>query len=229
MTLNPANRLELSTTIENLINMLDALEPDPDLEDGADAEPYLAGWSGTNDDREAVNEDGGDINDEPQDNDEREHDPAELGIADADGLAWMSTPMHRGRSPRGNPALSPEDYPDQFCMRADGSCCEPEISDGGYVLVDKTRPYKRGDFVCIYRDPATVAKGDHVIKVKRLVEDYPAAMVVEMLNPPRLLFVDKAKVTAVYFCEPAPASFIPGLRKNRWHASGREGATDARR
>ncbi|MBZ9859726.1 hypothetical protein [Mesorhizobium sp. CA12] len=32
LSLNPRDRLELSTTIENLINMLDALEPDPDLE-----------------------------------------------------------------------------------------------------------------------------------------------------------------------------------------------------
>lgn len=43
LSLNPKNRLELSTTIENLINMLDDLSPDPDLEDGADLEPSL-GW-----------------------------------------------------------------------------------------------------------------------------------------------------------------------------------------
>jgi hypothetical protein len=37
-----------------LITALDCMEADTeDLEDGADAEPYLGGWSGYNDDREA--------------------------------------------------------------------------------------------------------------------------------------------------------------------------------
>ncbi|TGS95264.1 hypothetical protein EN814_16305 [Mesorhizobium sp. M2D.F.Ca.ET.171.01.1.1] len=47
-----------------LITALDVMEADSeDLEDGADAEPYLGGWSGYNDDREADDsdhEDGGD-------------------------------------------------------------------------------------------------------------------------------------------------------------------------
>ncbi len=43
ITLNPRDRLELSTTIENLINMLDELSPDPDLEDDYSGEPWL-GW-----------------------------------------------------------------------------------------------------------------------------------------------------------------------------------------
>lgn len=46
VTLNPRDRLELSTTIENLINMLDDLDGDPDLE------PSLAGVQGVSDDRE---------------------------------------------------------------------------------------------------------------------------------------------------------------------------------
>lgn len=42
ITLNPQDqqdRLTLSTTIERLIDMLDQMDPDPDLEDGLDAEP----------------------------------------------------------------------------------------------------------------------------------------------------------------------------------------------
>jgi hypothetical protein len=67
------SRHRLEAYIENLINMLDALDGDPDLEEGGDLEPYLAGADPGDDDREH--------------DDEREHDPAECGIADLDGLA----------------------------------------------------------------------------------------------------------------------------------------------
>lgn len=40
-----------------LITALDLMEIDCDLEDGADAEPYLGGWSGYNDDREGDDSD----------------------------------------------------------------------------------------------------------------------------------------------------------------------------
>lgn len=65
----------------SLIDALDCMEADCDLEDGADAEPWL-GWSergpsaimpwnddlraSPHDDRELEDEHGGDINDEPQ-------------------------------------------------------------------------------------------------------------------------------------------------------------------
>lgn len=90
LTVNPHDRLQLSTTIEKLINMLDALAPDPDVEDGGDHEPSL-GWPnqlgpsqldfriGHDDDREQENEHGGDINDEPQDWDERDWDAGDYG------------------------------------------------------------------------------------------------------------------------------------------------------
>ncbi|TPK95224.1 hypothetical protein FJ934_12615 [Mesorhizobium sp. B2-4-12] len=41
----------------SLITALDLMEADCDLEDGADHEPYMAGWSGDNDDREADHRD----------------------------------------------------------------------------------------------------------------------------------------------------------------------------
>jgi hypothetical protein len=41
LTINDRNRLELSTTIERLLNMLDDLEPDADLEPDCDGEPTL--------------------------------------------------------------------------------------------------------------------------------------------------------------------------------------------
>ncbi|TIQ85260.1 MAG: hypothetical protein E5X38_21255 [Mesorhizobium sp.] len=81
LIIDRSSRKELATSIEALIDMLDDLSPDPDLEDGADAEPWL-GWTDRGpqassnmfmdgrgsayDDREAEDEHGGDINDEPQ-------------------------------------------------------------------------------------------------------------------------------------------------------------------
>ncbi|MGX5800237.1 hypothetical protein ACWGS9_03240 [Bradyrhizobium sp. Arg314] len=75
-----------------LITALDLMEIDCDLEDGADAEPWL-GWGergpktlssvfldgrgSAYDDRELEDEHGGDINDEPHDSDELEEDHAE--------------------------------------------------------------------------------------------------------------------------------------------------------
>lgn len=77
-------RHSLSKAIDSLIGLLDAMEPDPDLEDGGDGEPWL-GWPEAypgrgaawglhvtgEDDREAEDEhdeDGGD--DEPDEDDE---------------------------------------------------------------------------------------------------------------------------------------------------------------
>ncbi|PBB21123.1 hypothetical protein [Mesorhizobium sp. WSM4313] len=95
-----------------LITALDLMEADCDLEDDADAEPYLSGWSGDNDDREQDNSDDEDDgtaeptlgapnfnynqehwadgaagDHEREVDDDREHDEAEAGIADADALA----------------------------------------------------------------------------------------------------------------------------------------------
>ncbi|RWH32210.1 hypothetical protein [Mesorhizobium sp.] len=89
LIIDRSSRKELATSIEALIDMLDDLSPDPDLEDGADAEPWL-GWTDRGpqassnmfmegrgsayDDREAEDEHGGDINDEPQaDDSDDEH------------------------------------------------------------------------------------------------------------------------------------------------------------
>jgi hypothetical protein len=82
VTLSPDDRAGIATTIERLINMLDTMDGDENLEETGDSEPSL-GWPeyrglsqlATNvphDDREEENEHGGDINDEPHDDDELE-------------------------------------------------------------------------------------------------------------------------------------------------------------
>jgi hypothetical protein len=61
VTVNPRDRLQLATTIENLINLLDDMDGDPDLE------PYLAGlhMGGHTDDREGDDGYGQDADREP--------------------------------------------------------------------------------------------------------------------------------------------------------------------
>ncbi len=98
ITVNPHDRLQLSTTIENLIAMLDDLSPDPDLEDGADAEPWL-GWpanglgalvkEGVHDDREAEDEHDEDGGDREANGDELDFtgDEGDYGRCEDDALA----------------------------------------------------------------------------------------------------------------------------------------------
>lgn len=85
-----ALRKRVAQAVSDGIDFLNATDGDPDLEDGADAEPSLGSLGGTAEsygghglgmvaetwaggtisDREIQNEDGGDINDEPQDPEE---------------------------------------------------------------------------------------------------------------------------------------------------------------
>ncbi|TPM33879.1 hypothetical protein FJ955_03855 [Mesorhizobium sp. B2-2-2] len=63
-----------------LITALDLMEVDCDLEDGADNEAYLAGWSGTNDDRE-------------QDNSDNEDDGSAEPEPDRETVQWSQNPL----------------------------------------------------------------------------------------------------------------------------------------
>lgn len=71
-----AKRRRLETVIEIAIALLDAIDGDEDLEETGDLEPYL-GWVGAgpgrcldDGDREAEDEHGGAVDDEPHDDDE---------------------------------------------------------------------------------------------------------------------------------------------------------------
>lgn len=79
VSMRPFDRRAIGVAIERLIAMLDAMDGDPDLEDGRDDEPSLGwteAWGGRGyvacrdddgADREDENEHGGDISDEPHD------------------------------------------------------------------------------------------------------------------------------------------------------------------
>jgi len=77
----PLNRARIERIIDNLVALLDATDPDPDLEPTGDDEPYL-GWPNN-----AAGGMGSDVTD-------REWDDSEHGIADADGASeqgWLGT------------------------------------------------------------------------------------------------------------------------------------------
>jgi hypothetical protein len=89
LAINPHDRAVISTTIERLINMLDALDGDVDLEPDNDGEPWL-GWpeafpgSGAgrrlradNDDREIEDEHDEDGGDTEPNGDEQDYDGGE--------------------------------------------------------------------------------------------------------------------------------------------------------
>jgi len=294
LTLDRRDRVSIATTIERLIDMLDALDEDADLEpslgSGDDREgdfsdhEHSLGWGQgsqsalhTSDEREEENEHGGDIQDVPHDAvDEGNDEPflgwsetygqghtglqANLSPADPDDVVAAGTaPLHfdgdgclagrevlrnlrsarpdvqqeyiggwcdgnraalkvkgltiTGTLPR-NPTLSPESYPDRFTCIGDGTCCEPVIMDGQRIMVDRHKLYRPGDFVVVYRDPATVAKGDHVWKIKRFVVEDADFIVVEMLNPLRRVAYQKSQVLAVWHAEPVPADYVPGPKVN---------------
>lgn len=111
LTLAPTDRLSIATTIERLIDALDALEPDPDLEpwlgagddredDTSDDEPTMgssndhhgggsqANWASgmfLADECEEENEHGGDIQDEPHDASDEGNDEPTLGWSNQSG------------------------------------------------------------------------------------------------------------------------------------------------
>lgn len=97
LILDARDRVSIATTIERLIGVLDALDPDPDLEPDADSEPWL-GWrdaafgrsitdcvdGARHDDREDEDEHGGDIVDEPHDQLDQGDDEPLLGWVERD-------------------------------------------------------------------------------------------------------------------------------------------------
>lgn len=81
LAMTPTLRTTLATTIETLINLLDTIEGDENLEDGGDLEPNIGwasdergsrGFDDSGDEREIEDEHGGNILDNPHDDDELE-------------------------------------------------------------------------------------------------------------------------------------------------------------
>lgn len=119
----------------------------------------------------------------------------------------------------------PDDLPDTYVMTGDGRCLEPDIMDGTKLLFSRTERYQPGDFVAIFKRREFTIAGDHQVVIKRLIiaprAEYwerpakPAkgnvapTVVVEMLNPRKILHFDPAGLLGLHKClGPVPA----GLR-----------------
>lgn len=95
-------RQQIEDEIERLIAILDGMEPDPDLEDGADSEPWLgAAEADQYSNRGWVFLQGDDLEDQCDDEGAQPDDePSDNGLGDADGLqdAYARAAGHGARA-----------------------------------------------------------------------------------------------------------------------------------
>lgn len=117
--------------------------------------------------------------------------------------------------------LHPDEFPPEYAMICDGTCLEPVYPDGVKLMFSRDERYRTGDFVLLHKRPEFVAPGDHQMIVKRLVIAPPReywqpgwinntglkpTVIVEMLNPFKLLYIDPARLLGIHKCiGPVPA------------------------
>jgi len=124
-------------------------------------------------------------------------------LAAAAGLPKLTTDLH------------PEEMPPIYCMQTMGVCMEPVYPEGCKLLFSSSEPYRYGDDVAVFLRPECVRPGEHQIIVKRLVvaprhgfwrRDYISngniapTIIVEMLNPRKMLYIEPANVMGVHKC-----------------------------
>jgi hypothetical protein len=116
---------------------------------------------------------------------------------------------------RPSPAINPATLPDEYCVRLDGNCLEPDIPDGAAVYLKKSEAFGAGDVVCIWFRPEFSPQGHSQGWVKRVrlnvphwVKSFPyndhpesdvkAILVVEQSNPPRSYAVHCDRILAIH-------------------------------
>lgn len=112
------------------------------------------------------------------------------------------------RARRRRQRIDPSILPPLYAGVARGACMEPEIPDGTKLLFSRAEPCRPGDVVVIWLRLESVEPGTHQARVKRLVAlpDRTTPLLVEMINPPTLLFVAADNVLAMHRCMgPVPA------------------------
>jgi len=106
----------------------------------------------------------------------------------------------------------PDKMPDRYATICIGTCLEPVIPDGSTVVFDRHEPIVNGDFVCVIVRPEKVPPGEHPGMLKRLYlgagaplgdqispqSELMPLIVLEMLNPPRLLSIAAQDVIAMH-------------------------------
>ena len=131
-------------------------------------------------------------------------------------LTSRVAPLPQPTAPTPNVILDPSKLPDQYGMICEGVCLEPEIADGSCLLFDKNAPYKRGDFVILFRRPELVKPGQHQAIVKRLYmapppwvkfpyrdnpkSDVRALIIAEQFNPRATFAIPCEDLLAIHKC-----------------------------
>lgn len=125
----------------------------------------------------------------------------------------------RGAAPIPAPVptfIDPADLPDQYVMRVSGDCMSPEFKHGDALWFDKNAVPAVGDAVIFYLRPELVKQGGFQAQIKRLTMAIPpwvkfpyrehldssvaALLVVESLNPRRMIAIRCEDVLAVHKC-----------------------------
>lgn len=113
--------------------------------------------------------------------------------------------------------IHPRDFPDLYCMTAEGACLDPQIMDGSKLMFSRTEQYKPGDFVAIFKRPEFVAPGEHQVVIKKLViapraeywtdpanfrgiGNLGAVVIAQMFNPGRVLYFDPDTLQGIHKC-----------------------------
>lgn len=157
---------------------------------------------------EAVNEDGGDVQDEPHDAVDED-----TGIGDRDAMmaedfpsigdlagtyGWRSEHGKADRhlanafamralaiKERREPFTDPTRLPRHYSIRLVGNCLEPKVKGGQRMVFDTEQPARPGDTVVVWFKPDKVPFGFTRATVKHLAAQDAVSVTVETLNPPR--------------------------------------------
>lgn len=170
---------------------------------------------------EAVNEDGGDVQDELHDAVDED-----TGIGDRDAMmaedfprAWDLAGINGWRSEHGQddrrlantfamralaikerrePFTDPTRLPRHYSINAIGNCMEPKVKGGRPMVFDTEHPVQPGDTVAVWFKPGKVPPGFTRITMKQFVARDAMSITVETLNPPRIYRFALAAVWAVH-------------------------------
>lgn len=127
--------------------------------------------------------------------------------------------------------LNPAKLSDEFGLSVIGDCLKGVLNDGEIAIINKKKPIRKGDLVCIFFKPEALTPGSMQCAIKRMVYNPPKWMkfpfvydkeratelygdfgpiiFVEMLNPPRTLTLDLRRVMGIYRADPCPQDVIP--------------------
>ena len=101
--------------------------------------------------------------------------------------------------------IHPDDMPDVYAIPGYGRCMEPEIADGSLLAFDKRTQPRVGEIVVLFFSREHAPRYGMPGMIKRLAMPLPpegvqGLIVVEQLNPRKILTLPTSHVVAVHRC-----------------------------